>query len=138
MNRGRIRCYKCREYVHFANDCYNTVTDDSDGYESDRVAIQLITVEGRNKWQFWCNKATQGPRLFKLIKGKNATTSLLPQTKKGGWVRFVNKIRYIPNKERECLTEDQARHVYKMVETEIIINIETMEQDIEDDRMHRK
>ena len=21
MNRDRIRCYKCREYDHFANDC---------------------------------------------------------------------------------------------------------------------
>ena len=60
-------------------------------------------------------------RLFKLIKGKNATTSFLPQTKKGGLVRFDNKITYIPVKER-CLTEDQARHVYKMVEIEKIIN----------------
>ena len=45
MNRDRIRCYKCREYDHFANECPNTVTDDSDGYESDRAALQLITAE---------------------------------------------------------------------------------------------
>ena len=45
MNRDRIRCYKCREYDHFANECPTSVTDDSDGYESDRAAIQLITVE---------------------------------------------------------------------------------------------
>ena len=45
MNRDRIRCYKCREYDCFANECPNTVTDDSDGYESDRAALQLITAE---------------------------------------------------------------------------------------------
>ena len=45
MNRDRIRCYKCREYDHFANECPNAVTDDSDGYESDRPALQLITSE---------------------------------------------------------------------------------------------
>ena len=45
MNRDRIRCYKCREYDHFANECPNTVTDNSDGYESDRAALQLITAE---------------------------------------------------------------------------------------------
>ena len=44
-NRDRIRCHRCREYDHFANECPNTVTDDSDGYESDRVALQLVTAE---------------------------------------------------------------------------------------------
>ena len=43
MNRDRVRCYKCREYDHFANECPNSVTYDSDGYESDRAALQLIT-----------------------------------------------------------------------------------------------
>ena len=38
-------------------------------------------------------------RLFKLVKGKKATTSFLPQTMKGGWVRFHNKITCIPDKE---------------------------------------
>ena len=45
MNRDRISCYKCREYDHFANECCNAVTDDSDGYETDRAALQLITSE---------------------------------------------------------------------------------------------
>ena len=44
-NGDRVRCYRCRKYDHFANECPNTVTDDSDGYESDRVALQLITAE---------------------------------------------------------------------------------------------
>ena len=45
MNRDRVRCYKCREYDHFANECPNSVTDDSDSYESDRSALQLITTD---------------------------------------------------------------------------------------------
>ena len=33
-NRDRIRCFRCREYDHFANECPNQATDDS-GKESD-------------------------------------------------------------------------------------------------------
>ena len=46
-------------------------------------------------------------------------------------MRFDNKITYIPDKEK-CLTEDEARHVYKMVETNKIINIEIKIQELED------
>ena len=35
------------------------------------------------------------------------------------------------------MTEDQARHVYQMVETDKIINTETMKQEIEDNKMTR-
>ena len=38
-SRDRIRCYRCREYYHIANECPNAVADDSDCYESDRVAL---------------------------------------------------------------------------------------------------
>ena len=44
-NRDRIRCYKCREYDHFANEYPNSVTNDLDGYESDRAALQLIATD---------------------------------------------------------------------------------------------
>ena len=43
----------------------------------------------------------------------------------------------MPDKEQNCLTEDQARHVYKKIETDKIINIETTKQEIEDERMTR-
>ena len=36
MNRDRIRCFKCREYDHFANECPNLICEDSDR-ESDSV-----------------------------------------------------------------------------------------------------
>ena len=57
--------------------------------------------------------------------------------KKGGWVRFNDKITYIPDREKKCLTEDQARHIYKMVEMDKPVNIQTMKQEIEDNRMTR-
>ena len=47
MNRDRVRCYKCREYDHFANEFSNSVMYDSDGYESDRAALQLITTDAK-------------------------------------------------------------------------------------------
>ena len=44
-NRDRTRCFRCREYDHFANECPNTVIDDSDGYKSYRAVLQLMTTE---------------------------------------------------------------------------------------------
>ena len=43
-NRDRIRCYKCREYDHFASECSNSATDEeSDQYDSDRQsALQIL------------------------------------------------------------------------------------------------
>ena len=49
---------------------------------------------------------------------------------------LMTKITYIPDKGG-CLTEDQARHIYKKVEADKIINIETMKQEMEDDRVTR-
>ena len=39
--------------------------------------------------------------------------------------------------EKRCLTEDQARCVYKKVETDKVINVDTMKQEIEDDKITR-
>ena len=46
-------------------------------------------------------------------------------------------ITYIPNREKKCLTEDQVRHIYKKVEMDKPINIETMKQEMEDDKVTR-
>ena len=40
------------------------------------------------------------------MKGKNTTTSFLPKKKKGGQVRFSDKIIYIPDREEKCFTKD--------------------------------
>ena len=43
----------------------------------------------------------------------------------------------MPDREKKCLTEDQARYIYKKVEMDKPVNIETMTQEIEDDKMTR-
>ena len=35
------------------------------------------------------------------------------------------------------MTNDQARHIYKKVESESIVNIERMQQEIEEDKLGR-
>ena len=71
------------------------------------------------------------------MKGKNGTTSLLPKIKKGGCIRSSDKIMYILDRQKKCLTEDQARHIYKKIEMDKPVNIETMAQEIEDDKLTR-
>ena len=62
--------------------------------------------------------------MFKHVKGKNGTTSFLPlDSMKGGNVTYVKDIG--------CLTESQAKYIYKKVEQDSDLNTETMKQDIE-------
>ena len=44
-DRDRIRCFRCREYDHLANECPNAGIDYLEGYESDSTALQLMTTE---------------------------------------------------------------------------------------------
>ena len=44
-NRDRIRCYRCREYDHYASECQNAVASDSEGYDSDNAALQIIATD---------------------------------------------------------------------------------------------
>ena len=67
------------------------------------------------------------------MKGKSVTTSFLPKKKKGGKVRFSDKTTYIPDRERTCLTKDQTKHIYEMVEMNKSVNIHAMKQDIRND-----
>ena len=36
-----------------------------------------------------------------------------------------------------CLTKDQTRHIYKKVESEGIVNINTIKQEIEEDKLSK-
>ena len=67
------------------------------------------------------------------MKGKSVTTSLLPKKKKGGKVRFSDKVTHIPDRERKGLTKDQTKHIYQMVEMDKPVNIHAMNQDIRND-----
>ena len=64
--------------------------------------------------------------MFKHVKDKNGTTSVLPlDRKKGG------NVTYIKDKDAICLMEDQTRYIYKKVEQGKGLNTETMKQEIE-------
>ena len=68
------------------------------------------------------------------MKGKNGTTSFLPERQKGGKVRFSEEVTYIPNKERTCLTKDQATQIYGEVEKNEPINIQIISQRTENEK----
>ena len=64
------------------------------------------------------------------MKGKNGTTSFLPERRKGGKVRFSEEVTYIPNKETTCLIKDQATQVYDEIAKNEPINIQIVSQKI--------
>ena len=72
------------------------------------------------------------------MKGKNGTTSLLPERQKGGRVKFSEEVTYIPNKERTCLTKDQATQIYEEVEKNESINIQIISQGTENEKKVRQ
>ena len=67
-------------------------------------------------------------RSFKLIEGKNGPTTFLPLKTK-----ITAQARDIKDKEAICLTNDQARHIYKKIESASVTNIDTIKQDIDQD-----
>ena len=42
-------------------------------------------------------------------------------------------IQYIKDRENICLTSDQARYIYKKVETDSLVNVETIKPEIKED-----
>ena len=72
------------------------------------------------------------------MKGKNGTTSFLPERQKGRKVRFSEEVTYIPNRERKCLAKYQATQIYDEVEKNDPINIQIISQRTENERKVRK
>ena len=64
------------------------------------------------------------------MKGKNDPTTFLSLNTKIG--RLVKSVK---DKENICLTTDQARHIYKKVELEGIVNVDLIKQEIEKDKL---
>ena len=72
------------------------------------------------------------------MRGKNGTTSFLPKKKKGRKVRFCEKVTYIPNREKMCLTKDQATQIYEEIEKNDQSNIQIASQGIKGESKVRK
>ena len=52
-----IRCFKCREYDHFANECPNVIPEDSDK-ESDSarlISLHLVDSDTRSDTEQYLN-----------------------------------------------------------------------------------
>ena len=42
-NHDQVRCYRCREYDHFASKCPNTLTDEEPDYDNaESASLQII------------------------------------------------------------------------------------------------
>ena len=54
--------------------------------------------------------------------------------------RKVGYVRYVKYKEIKCSTEEQVRYIFKKVESDSVVNIDSIKQEIEDDKLtrHRK
>ena len=46
-------------------------------------------------------------------------------------------VKYVKDEENICLTTDQARYIYKKVEQKGMVNVDTIEQEIEEDRLNK-
>ena len=132
-NRDRIRCFRCREYDHCVNECPNTGIEDSDGYKSDSAALQLMATDIETHDSYDITRFTEEIEHLNWWKVRVLPPHFYLKRKKGGKVRFSDKVTYIPDKERVCLTKDQTKHIYEMVEMNKPVNIHAMNQDIGND-----
>ena len=46
-------------------------------------------------------------------------------------------VKYVKDKETICFTKDQAKHIYEKVELEGIVNVDTIKQEIEEDKLSK-
>ena len=44
-NRDRIRCFKCREYDHFSNECPNVIPEDLDKESNSARSVSLLLAD---------------------------------------------------------------------------------------------
>ena len=61
------------------SECQNAVVSDSEGYDSDNAALQIMATEIESDDMRDVRKIQGRYRIFKLMKGKNGTTSFLPE-----------------------------------------------------------
>ena len=101
MNRDRIRCYKCREYDHFANECPNLVPKDSDRESDGTRSISLHLADS--------DTGSDTDQYLNIWKGRNGSTSFLPLMKKGG---FQSKIKSEACLIKNLLNESCRRLVF--------------------------
>ena len=116
-NRDMIRCYKCREYDHFAKDCPTSKLEKEAqaiqqmyNMDEEQISVKTIVTDTYDSLNQVHSINEIANRSFKITEGKNSPTTFLPlHTKVGG------QARHIKDKETICLMNDQARDIYKKV-----------------------
>ena len=51
--------------------------------------------------------------------------------------KIGGQVRYIKDREAICLMKDQAKHICKMVETDNIVNVDAIKQEIQVDKLDK-
>ena len=51
--------------------------------------------------------------------------------------KIGGQARYIKDREAVCLMKDEAKYIYKKVETENIVNVDTKKQKIEEGKLKK-
>ena len=103
-DRDRIRCYTCREYDHFARDCLNS--------REERNLEQL---------QQMLNMEEQGHKIESSDEDYKSPLNL--------WM-----VGMTPQHSYHQTFGDQTRYIYKKVETGEMINTDTIQQEIEQEK----
>ena len=52
-------------------------------------------------------------------------------------LKIGEPVKYVKDKETICLNDDQARHIYKKVESESVVNVDIIKPEIEEDKLGR-
>ena len=107
-NRDRIKCYACREYDHFVRNYPNSRE------ERDLEKLQhMLNMEEQDYGSLTMHSSDEDlQKSFKLMNSRDDAATFLPLD-----FRIGGQSRDSHPTMGQYLTRDQARHLYKKVET---------------------
>ena len=123
--RVRIRCYTCREYDHFVRDCPNSRE------ERDLQQLQhMLNMEEQDHRSLSSPGSDEdSQKSFKLMNGRDDATTFLPLDS-----RIDGQSGDSHPPVGQYLSRAQTKYVYKKVEMGEMINVDTIQQEIEQEK----
>ena len=98
-NRDRVRCYRCREYDHYVNECQNAVTSDSEGHESDNAALQIMATDMESDDMRDIDRYAEDTEYLNLQKVRMVPPHFYQKDKKVEKLDLVRKSHIFPIKK---------------------------------------